>query len=87
MLFLLKNQEKPKKLPFFHLIPISAPPYCTKALSICLENGFSHSIPSMFHVSRSKDIRPSSFWSYEDLNFQRPPNFSTFLIFQMKYFF
>ena len=87
MLFLLKNQEKPKKLSFFHLIPISAPPYCTKALSICLENGFSHSIPSMFHVSRSKDIRPSSFWSYEDLNFQRPPNFSTFLIFQMKYFF
>ena len=67
-----------------------ASPYCTKALLICLENGFSHSIPSMFHVSRSRVIRTSPFWSYKDLNFEKSsetPNFSTFLIFQMKYFF
>ena len=42
-----------------------------KALLICLENGFSHSIPSMFHVSRSRDIRTSPFWSYKDLNFEK----------------
>ena len=48
-----------------------ASPYCTKALLICLENGFSHSIPSMFHVSRSRDIRTSPFWSYKDLNFEK----------------
>ena len=44
MLFLLKNCEKLKKLLFFHFISFSAPPYCTDALLICLENGFSHSI-------------------------------------------
>ena len=71
MLFLLKNREELKKLLFFHFIPCSAPPYCTKALLTCLQNGFSHSIPSMFHVSRSRDIRPSLFWSYEDLNFEK----------------
>ena len=70
MLFLLKNPEKLKKL-FFHFIPFSAPPHCTKTLLTCLENGFSYSIPSMFHVSRSRDIRPSPFWSYEDLNFEK----------------
>ena len=64
MLFLLKNWEKLKKLLFFHFISFSAPPYCTKALLICLENGFSHSIPSMFHVSKSRDIRTSPFWSF-----------------------
>ena len=71
MLFLLKNQEKLKKLIFFHFIPFSVPPYCTKVLLISLENGFSHSIPSMCHVSRNRDIRPSPFWSYEDLNFEK----------------
>ena len=55
--------EKNSKKPFFHFTPFLASPYCTKALLICLENGFSHSIPSMFHVSRSTDIRRSSFWS------------------------
>ena len=74
MLFLLKNREKLKKnLYFFHFIPFSATPYCTKALLICLENGFSHSIPSMFHVSRSRDTRISPFWSYKDLNFKKFP--------------
>ena len=56
----------------------------------CLDNGFLHSIPSMFHVSRNRDIRTSPFWSYEDLNFEKSseaPNFSTISIFQMKYFF
>ena len=48
---------------------LSVVPYCTKALLICRENGFSHSIPSMFHDSRSRNIRSSPFWSYEDLNF------------------
>ena len=57
------------KKTFFHFIPFSAPPYCMKAILICLENGFSHSIPSMFHVSR--DIRQSPFWSYEDLSFEK----------------
>ena len=37
----------------------------------CLENGFLHSIPSMFLVSRSRDIRTSSFWGYKDLNFEK----------------
>ena len=63
--------SKLKKNSFFHFIPFSASPYCTKALLICLENGFSHSIPSMFHVSRSRDIRTSPFWSYKDLNFEK----------------
>ena len=45
--------------------------YCTKALLICLENGFSHSIPSMFHVSSSRAIRTNPFWSYKDLNFEK----------------
>ena len=90
MLFFLKNREKLKKLLFFRFIPFSAPQYFTKAQLICLQNGFSHSIPSMFHVCRSRDIRPSPFWSYEDLNFEKSletPNFSTFSTFQMKYFF
>ena len=66
-----------------------ASPYCTKALLICLENGFSHSIPSMFHVSTSRDIITSPFWSYKDLNFEKSskaPKFSTFSIFQLEYF-
>ena len=63
--------EKNSKKPFFHFTPFSASPYCTKALLICLENGFSHSIPSMFHVSRSRVIRTSPFWSYKDLNFEK----------------
>ena len=71
MLFLLKNREKLKKLLFFHFIPFSAPPYCTKALLICLENGFSHSIPSIFNVSRSRDIKTSLFCSYKDLNIEK----------------
>ena len=71
MLFLLKNREKLKKLLFFHFIPFSAPPYCTKALLTCLENGFSHSIPSIFHVSRSRDIKTSPFCSYKDLNIEK----------------
>ena len=71
MLFHVKNQEKLKKLLFFQLIPFPAPPHCTKALQICLENGFSYSIPSTFHVSRSRDIRPNPFWVYEDLNFEK----------------
>ena len=54
MLFLLKKWEKIK-----HFISFSTPPYCIKSLQICLENGFSHSIPSIFHVSRRKDIRTS----------------------------
>ena len=56
---------------------------------MCLENSFSHIIPSMFHASRKRDIRTSPFWSYKDLNFEKLqgcPNFSIFLIFQMKYF-
>ena len=73
MLFLLKNCEKLKKLLFFHFISFSAPPYCTKTLLICLENGFSHSIQSMFHVSRSRDTRTSPFWSYKELNFDKFP--------------
>ena len=48
-----------------------ASPYCTKALLICLENGFSHIIPSMFYVSRSRVIRTSPFWSYKDLKFEK----------------
>ena len=63
--------SKLKTNSLFHFIPFSASPYCTKALLICLENGFSHSIPSMFHVSRSRDIRTSPFWSYKDLNLQK----------------
>ena len=63
--------RKTQKTLIFHFIPFSAPPCCTKALLICLENGFSHSIPSMFHVSRSRDIRTSPFWSYKDLNFEK----------------
>ena len=38
---------------------------------MCLENGFSHSIPSMCHVSRSRDIKTNSFWSFEYLNFEK----------------
>ena len=63
--------RKTQKTLIFHFIPFSAPPCCTKALLICLENGFSHSIPSMFHVSRSRDIRTSPLWSYKDLNFEK----------------
>ena len=77
MLFFLKNREKLTKLLFFHF-PFSAPPYCTKVLLICLENGFSQSIPNMFHVTRSRDIRPSPFWSYEDLNFEKSSKTSQF---------
>ena len=40
MSFLLKSSEKVKKLLFFHFIPFSAPPYCTKPLLICLEMAF-----------------------------------------------
>ena len=71
MLFLLKNREKLKKLLLVHFIPFSAPSYCTKTLLTCLQNGFSYSIPGMFHVSRSRDIRTSPFLSYEDLNFEK----------------
>ena len=42
--------RKTQKTLIFHFVPFSAPPCCTKALLIYLENGFSHSIPSMFHV-------------------------------------
>ena len=45
--------------------------YCTKALLICLENGFPHSIPSIFYISRSRVTRTSPFWSYKDLNFEK----------------
>ena len=38
---------------------------------MCLENGFSHSIPSMCHVSRSRDIKTNSFWSFEYQNFEK----------------
>ena len=79
-----KIEKNSKNSLFFHLIPISGPLYCTKVLLIYLENDFSHSIPRMLHVSRSKDIRTSPFWSYKDLNFERSSeilNFSTFLIF------
>ena len=48
-----------------------ASPYCTKALLICLENGFSLSIPSMFHVSKNRVIRTNPFWSYKDLKFEK----------------
>ena len=82
MLLLLKNWEKLKKLLFFHFISFSAPPYCTKALLICLENGFSHSIPSMFHVSRGRDIRTSPFWSFKDLNFEKSSETSILALFQ-----
>ena len=71
MLFLLKNWEKLTKIYFFHLISFSEPSYCTKALLICLGSGFSNSIPSMFIVSRSRDVRTIPFWSYEDLNFEK----------------
>ena len=66
-----KIVKNSRKFYFFHLIPFSAPPYCTKALLICLQNGFSHSIPSMFHVSRSRIISPSPLWSYKELDFEK----------------
>ena len=88
-----KSIKTQKNLLFFHFIPCSAHPYCTKVLLICVENGFSHSIASMFHSSRGRDIRTSPFWSYKDPNFEKSsetPQFSyffAFAIFQMKYFF
>ena len=63
--------EKNSKKLFFHFTPFSASPYCTKALLICLENSFSHNIPSIIHVSRSRDIKTSLFCSYRDLNFEK----------------
>ena len=75
MLFLLKNCEKLKKtliFSFYFIFSITIS-YHHQALLICLENGFSHSIPSMFHVSRSRDTRISPFWSYKDLNFKKFP--------------
>ena len=74
--------SKLKTNSLFHFIPFSASPYCTKALLICLENGFSHSIPSMFHVSRSRDIRTSPFWSFKDLNFEKSSETSILALFQ-----
>ena len=58
---------------FFYFISFLAPPYCTKALLICLQNSFSHSIPSVFHVSWSRDIRTRLFWSFKDLYFEKSP--------------
>ena len=70
MLFLLKK-EKLKKTLIFSFYSIFSTQYCTKALLICPENDFSHSIPSMFHVSSSRDIRTSPFLSYKDLDFEK----------------
>ena len=85
-----KIDNNSKNSYFFILLHFQHPPYCTKARLICLKNGFLHSIPSMSRVSRNRDIRTSPFWSYEELTFEKSseaPNFSTFSIFQMKYFF
>ena len=91
MLLLLKNWEKLKKLLFHHFIPFSAPPYCIKALLICLENCFSHSIPSMFHVF-SWDIRTSPFCYKESQGpkfwkiFRDPPSLALFWYFKWNIF-
>ena len=63
--------EKNSINSIFSFYFINSTPYCTKALLICLEYGLSHSIPSMFHVSSSRDIRTSPFLSYKDLNFEK----------------
>ena len=70
MLFLLKNWEK---LLIFLFYFIFSTPILYQALLICLQNSFSHSIPSMFHVSWSRDIRTRLFWSFKDLYFEKSP--------------
>ena len=77
-----KSIKTQKNLLFFHFIPCSAHPYCTKVLLICVENGFSHSIASMFHSSRGRDIRTSPFWSYKDPNFEKSSETPIFILFR-----
>ena len=90
MLFLLKNQEQLNKNSYFFILLHFQHPYCTKARLICLENGFSHSILSMFHVSRNRDIRASPVWRYEELNFEKSsenPQFQHFFDISNEIFF
>ena len=78
MSFLLKSSEKVKKLLFFSFYSIFSTPILHQTPTDMSWNGFSHSVPGMFHISRSRDIRTRLFWSYQDLIFEKYSETSQF---------